>query len=656
MLLDDVLRGFSARLFMVAFTILGLTGILVIRLYSVQIKGGKKHHEQISKQSIRRIRLPPTRGRIISGDGQLLADNVPRYNVYFHIHELRKGGLSRTLKYVQEQIDKASWAVGRPSRLEPIWDGKTLVSERVYFADQVSRKAGKMKLGKRTRKKIDDLLEKGTTTNLKHWLMRQEMMHHIRLFPALPVQVFSDLTLEELSRLEEVMPGIPGMEISTGYQRIYTLGPVGAHFIGYTGRRYPSREQAREAYYFYPERAGKTGLEAKFDHRLSGEVGRRIVRVDSFGMYHDDEQEPIPSVPGHDLVLTIDARAQALGLRVLRGRRAALVLVDVNSGAVLALVSSPAYDLRYFRKIYSQLRDDPDLPLLNRAVAGGYAPGSIVKPLMAISILEHQINRHDTQINCVGYYQLGRQKIRCHRRSGHGLVNLVKAIEVSCNPYFIDSGMRLGIDKISQTYQAAGIGQRTGLEIGGVLTSGRLPSRATMQAVQHRSWRSADTALVSIGQGFISLSPLQVAIYTAAIANGGKRYQPYLVSEIRDHRGQVVDRTEPQIVDRLPASSQTLRIVRAAMYKVVHGENASAPIARTPIIKLAGKTGTAEIGSRANRRKNTWFTCFGPYEDPKYALTVLVEDGISGGKTAAPIAREFFDTYLMITGEARRRR
>ncbi len=598
MRVDEFFRGFNTRLVIILLLFGVLGGACMLRLWSEQVQGGRKHREAVSRQSIRRIRVPPIRGRIFSADGKLFTDNAPSYDIYFHIHELRKGTLRRTIDHVLAQAGAVSTIIGRPNPLT-----------------------------------------------------EQQIRRHLKIYPALPVKVFSGLETGEFARLHELMPGIPGLEISVGSHRVYPLGEAGAQLLGYMTRRYPSREEVRQAYYFYPERVGKAGLEKGFENELGGKTGYRIVRVDCFGYYHEDIHEPQEAAPGNDLILTLDSRAQALAQRLLAGQRGALVLLNVHTGAILAMVSSPSYDLNRFNQDYPKLSQDKKLPLQNRAIAGGYLPGSIIKPLVALALLERGVNQPETTVDCPGYFQLGRRKIRCHLRTGHGPVDLVKALEVSCNTYFIDSALRLGIDRLTPIFRAAGLGRATGMELRTAGDHGLLPSRQNMQQRHRRKWLSADTAMVAIGQGFISLSPLQAAVYAAAIANGGKVYRPYLVQAVRSPDGKLIKSTQPELCARLPVSPRTLKIVQAGMYKVVHGDNATARRARSSIITLAGKTGTAEVAQRHGLAKNAWFICFGPFHNPKYAMAVLVEGGASGGRAAAPIARALFERYLPMLDE-----
>lgn len=590
MTIDQFFEGMTARLWALAGMSVLLCAVLGGRLWHVQIRSQAEHQRSIRRQSIRRIRVPPIRGRITSIDGAFLSDNRPVYNVYFHIHEMRQSGrrgYSRTITYVHEQVRRAAAVIERSIDITP-----------------------------------------------------EKIAAHIRLYAALPMLAFEDLNELELARLYEHMPAIPGLEITTDSRHVYPLGDAGAHLVGFVGRRHADSEDRQRFAYFLPEIEGRAGLEKAFEQGLAGNGGERLVRVDISGLIHEEFNDAARRLPqaGNDLTLTIDARAQKIAQGLLHGKRGAMVVLDCHSGAVLAMVSAPSYDLNQVSQIYGELREDAErLPLVNRAISPGYPPGSIIKPLVALSALEAGVVAPDEEIDCPGYYQIGDRRIRCAVTSGHGPMTLIQALEASCNTYFLTVGMRLGIDQLSPMLAKAGLGQSPGLEI--PTRSGLRPRRELGR------WIASDTAFVSIGQGRIMISPLQAALFCAAIANGGTMYEAFTVKLVRGPDGVLQQVTAPRARGVLGVSPAHLQLVRRGMYLVVNGDRATAKAARTPIIELAGKTGTAEIGGR-RPRKDTWFICFGPYANPRYAMAVLVEDGVAGGKTAAPLARRFFEAFL----------
>ncbi|MCH2174124.1 MAG: penicillin-binding protein 2 [Lentisphaeria bacterium] len=597
------LHHFNYRLLFLLSLLFLAMFILIWRLYVVQIKGGDEHRESIRSQSIRRIRIPSVRGRIISSDGQYFADNRVKYDTYIHIHELRKRTKAGTIEYVLEKIQELADLIGRD-----------------------------------------------------HTFTKEKVDKHIRQYPALPFRLFENLQEDELARLTEQMPAIPGLELTTDYMRIYPQNELGAHLIGYVNKRVYggskprpgdlSRDDIRYAYYFYPEQIGRNGLEKVFNQDLSGEVGFRVVRVDSMGYYHDQLEQEHDKKHGLDLHLTLDARAQRIAQRLLAGKLGSLVMLDVNTGAVKAMVSNPSFDLNRVRYDYGKHLKNPSRPLVNRSITADYLPGSILKPILGLGLLQEGLHTENSEYDCLGYYKIGNREIDCHLHSGHGNLSLTTALEDSCNPYFIDGGIRMGVDKLHDLYKSAGVGVKPGLELDNRYSAGIVPGRGEMQLRQRRRWIMSDTAFVSIGQGFVSISPLQAAMFTAAVANGGKVYKPYLVAEKRNFQGTTIFKREPQLKSVLQIDAKHYSTVHQGMYDVVYGDIGTAKVVRSDLIKIAGKTGTAEVGPRSRRTKNTWFVGFGPFEKPEFAIAVLVENGVSGGKDAAPIAIRFIEEFL----------
>ncbi len=599
MTIDQIYKGMTPRLTVVAVLIMIAPASFIARLWDEQLRVGDVHRDSISKQSVRRIRIAPIRGRIFSCDEKLFTDNIPKYDGYFHVHEMRQGGrhaVRQTVSYILNQINRTAKTIGRD----------TSITEK-------------------------------------------ELKRHLYIYPALPFKAFPDLTDAEHAKLSEGIPGIPGLEITIGIKRTYPLGPVGAHIIGFVGNKDPKYEEDRSLYsYFLPELAGRSGLERLWDSDIRGQGGCKLVRVDSMGFFHNELEGALEAEPGNDFTLTLDSRAQSIARQLLVGKKGAIVVVSCLTGAVIAMESSPTYDLNALSgSRYAELAmDKADRPLLNRSISAGYSPGSIVKPLVALALMEAGAIDEDTLYNCIGYHTIGDTKIRCSNRYGHGEINVLQAIEGSCNPYFIAAALGVGLERLQPLLWQAGLGQETGFELQVGNAKGVFPTRARKWKRQRERWNAFDTALISIGQGHISLSPLQATVFTAAIANGGTVYRPFILKAVKDEDGRIIRETEPKIKSQLEVSPESLRIIQQAMHNVLYGNHATAPLAITQEIELAGKTGTAEIGYGEKKRKNTWFICYGPFESPEYAMTVLVEDGESGGKTAAPLAREFFNRYL----------
>lgn len=583
------------RIWLIGFFILAFMGVLVTRLWWVQIKQGPEHVEKIIKQSIRDIRVPAIRGRIMTRNGEVLADNQPSYDLIFKVEDMRKRGpKSATVNEIIERSALIATLINRPF---------PLTEERVR--------------------------------------------RHIDWYPALPLTILKKLNKTELTIVLEQADQTAGWSIRDGYIRTHPYGAVAPHVLGFTGITDPPDEDN----YFYHEREphGRAGLERFYDEILSGKPGRKTVRVDTLGYADQEANPPVAPENGASLVLELDLRAQQIATRLMAGKRGAFVLLNAETGGVLALVSVPGYNLNALTSdYYSQLAgDNENFPLLNRAISPGYMPGSIVKPLVALAAFEAgKLDADTTVFNCPGFFKMGNMRINCGRRSGHGNVTLIPAIAQSCNTFFIDLGQQTTLEHLGKTFRQAGLGESPGLDIPGGGGGGLVPSRQWARDRLGRAWIASDTAFISIGQGNINLSPLQAAVYTAAIANGGAVLRPRLVHSIVREDGQIVKKMPPEIRRRLTDTPAYLEIIREGMDAVVNSDIGGAPQARNSAISIAGKTGTAEKGTRANRTKNTWFTGFAPVENPRYAFTVIIEDGQSGGRTAAPIAGTFFETWL----------
>lgn len=588
------------RLLCCVSVILLLLGLLLLRLWQVQVLHGDELLRRSRRQSIRPVRINPVRGRIFDRAGAVLVENEARYDLGFYLSEMRqRGRLGNTVEYVVEKERMLANYLGRESRL----DGRQVLS-------------------------------------------------HLRRQPVLPLVVMRNLTVAELSQVAEYLPALPGVEIIPRSVRSYPHPGMLTHVLGMTGMRQPDGEDVREdlpRLYVTAELRGLSGLEAAFDATLSGQPGAQLLMVDSVGYARERVQADTPPVPGNDLFLAVDLQAQKAAEEQLREYSGAIVVLDVSSGAVLAMASSPGYDLSELtaEKYRSLMRDEANRPLLNRAARGLYSPGSILKPLLALAALEEIPGEAKAEYDCTGAYYLNRRsRIRCAHRSGHGPIGLRRALAVSCNPFFINLGVRLGIDKYSEFLRSAGIGGKTGIEIGEL--AGVCPGRQLAQKLWKRNWIAADTAFASIGQGAVSVTPLQAAVFTAAIANGGIVYEPFLVQRVQSRSGEVLYEHAPVIRRRLQISPGNAAEVREGMGETVWGEEASAARLQSAPITLGAKTGTAEVAvaGSAVKRKNAWVIAFGPLEEPKYAFACVIERGQSGSRTAVPVAAGFFEAWL----------
>ncbi|MFA6815019.1 MAG: penicillin-binding protein 2 [Lentisphaeria bacterium] len=576
-----------------------LFGLLLVRLWQVQVLQGSEYLYKTTQQSVRPIRLNPVRGRIFSSEGVPLADNISHYDLAIYISKMRQpGSREKTLDYIMRM--------------------KNLVANLLHRESP---------------------------------LMREDILKHMRQRPVLPMIWFNNLSDRDVAIISEITPPLPGVVILPRNERSYPMGSLASHILGFTAWNWPDGREVQQDYsriYLSRELQGRSGLEKLYNEALSGNAGAQLVQVDSLGYVHQQLEKIAVQHHGSDLILTIDTKAQKIAEDLLEGYVGAMVLMDVHTGAVLAMASAPTYDvsrINYNRYQELRAREKTDMPMLNRAVNGFYTPGSIIKPLTALAALQCGAITPETTYECIGYYKLGNVKIHCAKRWGHGVLDLRHAISVSCNPYFINTGIKTGIDHLAPMYIAAGLGERTGIELT-EYNSSLAPYRGLAQKLWNRNWLTIDTAYISMGQGPITVSPLQMAVYVSALANGGKIMRPYIIQALRGADGSLEKVTTPKIRHRLPVLPAYLQCVKDGMIMAVEEPGASAASLKDAGIQLAAKTGTAEVGSGKDKYKNTWIICYGPAEEPAYALACVIEHGRSGGRTVGPLVKSFFLQWL----------
>ena len=595
------------RVLLIGLFLLFMYFILAVKLWHEQIRKGYKHRHNISRQSIRRIRIPATRGKILTSDLHVLADNSPSYDVYLYFEEMRQNRRSKTIIYIENAIFQ-----------------------------------------------IDAIL------NRSKKITKLDIRRHMNKRPGLPFKVATNITQRQMARIFELSSKVKGLGIIPNGRRVYPAKDIAAHIIGYTRPEDPKKASDREEYFYYlPDLKGVRGVEEQFDtlpfadktvRGLKGYPGFSLVQVDHRGFVYKTLIDEIKPLSGNNVVLTLNWRAQKIASDLLRGLRGAFVLLNADTGAVLAMVSSPSFDLSKFSpkltsKSYQKLINDPDMPLFDRVTHGEYTPGSIVKPLVAFALLNYGI-KPEEEVTCDGKSMIARARIRCSswRHGGHGELDMKHAIEKSCNDYFIEKGKCLKMEDLRGIFKSAGFGRITG--IGLPERRGRLPAREDKKRIAGFPWNQYDTSLLCIGQGYLNITPLQAAVYAAALCNGGLLYKPYLLQDIRNSEGTVLYHTIPRISGKLDTNPTDLEIIQEGMHMVVNSPGGSGRRAENPIIELSGKTGTAELKVRGKKHQNTWFICFGKNKGTNYAAAILVEDGVSGGHTCAPIAKAFFTEYL----------
>lgn len=588
----------AERLRFAALGALMLLGILhlLASLHRIQVEDASLYADAQDATSFRRVRQPATRGRILDRHGEVLAENRPSYCVAFYIEELRQSGpWSNTVNRVDALLDEVSSIVGKPREVD-----------------------------------------------------RDAIWNHLHRRRAIPLFAFKGLDARQMARLAEWPGALPGTEIQVQAERFYPRGDLACHLIGYVGAGQPREAAGEEGlseededYNFYlPDLAGRDGVELACDAELAGRGGGHLIRVNAVGYKH----EVIPGrppVPGRDVVLTIDAELQAVAEAALGDNRGAAVVLDCASGDLLVAAAAPRYDLMEFvpslpGATWRRLLNDPARPLVNRATSGIYPPGSIFKPVVALTALREGVVDPVALYHCTGSIQVGPRTIRCSHRYGHGDMDMRRAIAVSCNPYFIAMGMKLGFEpRLHDDCATLGFGQAP--PIGIPVAAGILPSNAWKRKRMREGWRGGDTANLSIGQGLLAVTPLQAAVMTATIALDGRVPKPRLLRDRGDGAGP---QERLELAGRLDWSAKDLAIVKAGMEDVIHAPHGTGKRAAILSVRAAGKTGTAEYYEGGIRKKHAWFVLFAPVERPRYAMAVVAEDSDAGGRTAAGIAHQ----------------
>lgn len=461
------------------------------------------------------------------------------------------------------------------------------------------------------------------------------------------IKIYRDAGPEIVSQIEEYNYLLPGIGILIDSKRLYDFDANMAHLLGYT-REISAKQLERMPYYNPGDIIGQTGLEYSYESELRGKEGTEFVAVNNFGQKvasFDKGESDLQAHNGFDLYLTIDIELQKIAEDLLKGQRGTIVAIDVKTGGLIALASKPDYDPRDFSgripaSLYAKLSTDDARPLFHRAIMAQYPPGSTWKMLIALAGLQEGIINENSTFLCVGGFQIGNHFINCH--GSHGNVAVSRAIQGSCNAFFNQLAIKLGFDKFYEYGSMFGFGQESGIDIPNEQT-GLLPSRKYLtDRYGGNAVSKGRMANFGIGQGEILVTPLQMAVYTATIANNGKYIQPHTVSAILNHYTNKKENISYKS-HQIPIESKYFELVKKAMFDVVNTGGGTAGSARLEDIDVCGKTGTAE---NPHGKDHSWFVCFAPYENPEIALAVFVENAGFGGSVAAPISKEFLNAYF----------
>jgi len=603
------LRRFRFRLAVSGAVIAIAFLILLVRFINLQVIQHAHYQTLAESNRIAIVPITPNRGLIMDRNGTILASNYPAYTL-----EIEPKKINGTLEIL---IDNLSSVV---------------------------------KITPENRRHFKELLKKEGNNSSS--------------FP-----IRTHLGDDEVARFAAHRYRFPGVEINARLFRRYPVTSAISHVIGHMGRITDSdmknlKLNNMTANYRGTDHIGKTGIEQQYEHELHGTAGYEQIEMDANGRVVRILAR-VPPVSGNNLVLALDLKLQQIASKALGNRRGAFVAIDPNNGNILALVSNPGFDLNLFAdsidiQSWNTLNTSPDKPLLNRALQGLYPPGSTFKPFMAFASLELNKRAADFTISDPGFYTVpgSSRQFRDWKADGHGDVDMHRAIVVSCDTYFYGLANELGIDDINKFSAKFGFGRKTGIDISGE-ASGILPSQQWKKKRFGEKWYAGETAAVGIGQGYIAVTPLQLAHATSIIANNGTIYTPRLINRIIDSKTEASHVISLAPTRTMPLKPENIKIVRDAMVDVTQPGGTAAFAGAGAKYVFAGKTGTSQvIGIKQDQeyeeeniaerfRDHALFIAFAPAYKPTIALAVVVENGGHGSTTAAPIARQVLDYYLL---------
>lgn len=475
-----------------------------------------------------------------------------------------------------------------------------------------------------------------------------------------PIELKNNLTWEEVSALQLNAQSLPGVVIDAGLNRAYPLGKYTAHFLGYVGS-VDEKEKNEDPLLMVPGfKIGKSGLEKFFEQDLRGQSGNIKLEVNAYGRVMK-EMERNNGKEGKSLNLTIDSNLQQYAQDVFGDNSGAAIVMDVHSGEILAFVSVPSFDPNLFtqgisHQDWNSLLYNEKNPLVNKAIAGQYSPGSTFKIAVALAALENKVVTPQKEFLCSGAMPLGNHIFHCWKHAGHGKQNMVEAIKNSCDIYFYEVALLLGIEKIADMAHILGLGEKTGITLDNE-QKGLIPDKEWKEKRFGEKWQKGETVIAGIGQGYVQVTPLQLAVMTSRVANGGYEVSPSFTKLSLKEKGKI---------KKLPISRKNLDIVKQGMFEVVNGERGTATASAFNIngAKMSGKTGTTQVRRISMKerqsgiikdedlpwklRNHALFVGFAPHDKPKYAVAVIVEHGSSGSGTAAPIASKILQKAIML--------
>ena len=629
MLIFDQLKKSDRPLQLLAAAILLSMLLLLAGLWYVQVLSTQRYRNNLQVQSFRTVRVPAVRGKILDRNRIPLAENRPSYNLNLFLEELRPLFRAEYTNRVRKEYLAANTGLTNVPR---------------GSVPELERQA-------RYRVVSNLLLNVSASLQDPRLLIERHFHNHYDSQRSLPYPLLRDLSATQVAAFSEKSGHIPSLDLDVQPIRAYPHKSLASHVLGHLRRDdTPQGDEELPVKFLLPDYVGVSGIEAFFDKELRGQAGVRSVLVNSMA-YRQREEMLLDPQPGQNVVLTIDYYIQQATERALGGAeshlRAAAVVMDVRSGDILAMASAPTFDPSLFLgpippAEWERLSDEKLHPMFNNAAYGIFPAGSTFKIVDALAALECGELDPEEIYHSKGYFQLTGRSRPIRDTAGEGNFNFEKAFYLSSNPYFIEHGLRIGPEKLIEMGRRFRLGERTGLPTRQE-ASGFFPPAGRLRSRDGSPWTAGDTANLCIGQGDIEVTPLQMVSMVAAVANGGTLLQPRLVAQVEPQETPTPEHTTtfPARVVRgdLRVSRRSLDILTKAMLADVENPLGSGRRAALPNLRICGKTGTAQTPTR---EYVVWFVSYAPYENPRYAVAVVVTGGSSGGGTCAPIARDIY--------------
>jgi penicillin-binding protein 2 len=630
------------RIFFLAVAMLLGFGALVAKLWWEQVARGPIWAKKIAGRSEVTVRIPSVRGEIRDRNGITLVTNRASYEVDFYLPDMVRG-------YKQQH----------PREKMPT----------ETYRGSVKNMAKDMQVADIVKIVNDSVQPRLQELDLAVAFNSEDLKRHYRNDTEVPFTYRDEIDFKTLAKFSEHNVGLPGVDVALRPVRQYVYGSLASHLLGYVGdpNQVKDLPDIGDYTFYQPDVEGKTQVEKALDKYIRGKPGVRVLQRNVKGQI-EGEIKRIEPEQGANVYLTIDARIQYIAEQALRKAvgRGAAVVVNPNSGEILALASVPNYDPNQFipsisPEDWGRLTKDETDPLTNRAIQG-YAPGSIYKTVTGLAGMRKGLGK-DTTFTCSGGVTYGAKFMKCwvlaQHMAPHGTLTLPDALKYSCNAFFYQYGNKAGIENIVATGKALGLGESTGLPLTGE-DPGILPGPDWLRSVSpNERWSDGYTANVAIGQGSVEASPVQMAMVVSTIANRGISYSPKLVHrvvdreghDVKDEDGKLVVSPQPQVRANLRDAGITveqIELIRRGMWKVVNEAGGTGKKAQVKGVEVAGKTGTAQFWRGNVKDNHTWFICFAPYQEPKYAICVMVQGAKSGGSVSAPIAQKILEESLAL--------